>query len=81
MGSMGLVWTVLLKSQVLTLQFTKYISSLPFKELQVLCVQNFRVFGTASALDLQKFSLSIGRMLCPGKTMGIMEAEKSHGPA
>lgn len=63
----------------------KIPTSSPFGTLQLSCLQRFRILGNppsrVSALDLRKFSLSVRRMSCPGRTMGTGDVEQSHRQA
>lgn len=63
----------------------KIRTSSPLGTLQLSCLQRFGILGNppgrVSAFDLHKFSLSVWRMSCPGRTMGTGDVEQSHHQA
>ena len=85
MRSHGLLWMLPLDGRDFPFQFTKHL----FPHLSKNCSSHLsRGFESleipqrsSPALDLHQFSLSIWRMLCPGRTMGIVDAEKSQRQA
>ena len=85
MRGRGLPWMLPLDGRDFPFQFTKHLLPRLSKNCSSHLSRGFESLETpqrsAPALDLHQFSLSVWRMLCPGRTMGIVDAEKSHRQA